>query len=49
VGVLILLFAGDRQVLCKSTVGEAPDTITDSSSDPTFMSMLTVAVKSLGS
>ena len=38
-----------RAVLCTSTTGDWPDTVTDSSSAPTFMSALMVAVKLVGS
>ena len=34
---------------CTSTTGDAADTVTDSSSAPTFISALIVAVKSVGS
>ena len=36
-------------LLCTSTTGDEPDTVTDSSRAPTFMSALTVAVKFEGS
>jgi hypothetical protein len=36
-------------LLCTSTTGDAPDTVTDSSSAPTFSSALIVAVKFDGS
>ncbi len=39
----------DLVVLCTSTVGDAPETVRVSSSDPTFSSVFTVIVKSDGS
>ena len=35
----------DFVVLCTSTIGDEPDTVTDSSTPPTFRSVLMVAMK----